>query len=271
MLEEEGTFTPAKRDEGHSRWLAMQSAYAEYMQASEALDCTHESPEGLTAAERLRIMIAEGRHRVAFERYLEARMAFLETHIDEIKQADGGPGDAPLNGGDCSKPSWWSLANCRPFLEALAVVLLCTSAFSLVRVQKKMRNVETSREEFQTTLTQISDGLQALRQQVDALGPLQYSPTQHIVNASSGVKPLRRAPARISSRKPSINSRWKHQPTNVAQKHAYDNLYSSTSAQTQRASPGLTSPLFSPRQIINQRPRDAWGMPIGANSGDARF
>ena len=277
MLEDEGPVAPRECDDGHNRWLAMQSAYAEYMRASEALDCTYESEEGLAADERLRMMISEGRHRVAFEQYLEARMAFLEAHIDEVTQVRGSSGgaSAALEGGgeDTGRHSWWSLASCRPFLEALAVVLLCTSAFSLVHVQKHMREIESARGELQTALTQTRDGLQALRQQVDALGPLQYSTTQRIVNTSSGVKPVRRAPSRMSPRKGSMDNRWKHQPTRrAAQKHADAKLYASAAAQTQRpALPRGNSPLSPSRQTTHERPRDAWGTPVGTSPGDSRF
>lgn len=83
MLEGDKSHEPTPRDVRHGRWLAMQSAYAEYRGASEALDCTRQSANESSTNERSPATIAVDRQRVAFECYFEARMEFLESRFDE--------------------------------------------------------------------------------------------------------------------------------------------------------------------------------------------
>ena len=83
MLEGDKSHEPTRREVGHGRWLAMQSAYAEYRGASEALDCTRQSANESSTNERSLLAIAVDQQRVAFERYFEARMEFLEFRFDE--------------------------------------------------------------------------------------------------------------------------------------------------------------------------------------------
>src|SRR5436305_13396669 len=82
MSELEETNGPVPRDEAHARWLAMQSAYAEYMRASEEIETTRELTGDLAGPEHCELTLLEGR-RDAFERYLEARLEFLERRFDE--------------------------------------------------------------------------------------------------------------------------------------------------------------------------------------------
>jgi len=79
-----------RRDDGHDRWLAMQSAHAEYRQASEALECIRRSSGDLSLDERARLTMLEGQQRIAFECYLEARMEFLEFRFDESNRLGAG-------------------------------------------------------------------------------------------------------------------------------------------------------------------------------------
>jgi len=106
----------------------------------------------------------EGKQRVAFERYLEARMEFLECRFDEsnLPGADL-PEEAGLGTG-----SRFAFAKTRPFLEVLAVILLCTTAFSLVREKQQLRKLETSRDGLQAALNETRDEVRILGQKVDA-------------------------------------------------------------------------------------------------------
>jgi hypothetical protein len=179
MLDGDDLQEPERRDAGHDRWLAMQSAYAEYMHASEVLECTHQSADDSSTSERLQLVMLEGRQRVAFERYLESRMEFLEFRFDE----SNGPGAAPPIDVEYSKiSSRFPFVKPRPLLEILAVILLSATAFSLVRDKQHLRNLEASRDELQATLTKTRAEVQLLGQKVDALKPPQYSAV-HAVDA----------------------------------------------------------------------------------------
>jgi hypothetical protein len=165
MLDSGDLHEPERHDEGHDRWLAMQSAYAEYTQASEVLECTHQSTDDSSTSERLQLTMLEGKQRVAFERYLEARMGFLECRFDESNQPGAAP---PAEAGYFGTGSRLAFAKTRPFLEVLAVILLCTTAFSLVREKQQLRKLETSRDGLQAALNETRDEVRLLGQKVDA-------------------------------------------------------------------------------------------------------
>src|SRR5215470_5318069 len=71
MADRDDSYTADLGGELHQRWFAMKSAYAEYARASEALEAGGREPD-----------LWDDR-RDAFERYLEARIAFVETQVDE--------------------------------------------------------------------------------------------------------------------------------------------------------------------------------------------
>jgi hypothetical protein len=178
MLDGDEMQEPERRDAGHDRWLAMQSAYAEYMHASEALECTHHSADESSTSERLQLVMLEGRQRVAFERYLESRMEFLEFRFDESNR----PGAAPeIDDEGSPVVSRFGFVKARPFLEILAVILLCATAFSLVREKQHLRNLESSREELQTALVKTRSEIQLLGQKMDALKPTSEISAIHAV------------------------------------------------------------------------------------------
>jgi hypothetical protein len=217
MPEGEDSHQPQPRDGGHSRWLAMQSAYAEYRRASEALECTRQSADDSTANERLRLTLLEGQQRIAFERYLEARMEFLEFRFDESNRpADGVP--LPVSDGENSAiGSWLAFANRRPVLPILAVLLLCATAFSVVREEKRVRELEASRDQLQATLNQTRDGLQMLGQKLDGLGTAQHSAIRQVEHTphSPAARPAAASPA--SGKRPPADEQPKHQPALRAQ------------------------------------------------------
>ena len=214
MLENEDLQEPEHHDEKHDLWLAMQSAYLEYRQASYALECTRGTTEELSAAERVSLMILEGRQRVTFERYLEARMGFLEFHCDQFRRPDGAFYDSngahALAGRADEARGRFLPAGFRPVLEIIAVALLCTTSFSLVREQKHVRGLEASRDELRATLQQTREGLQILGKRLEAVDESQRSPIQRANNTATQAVP--RATSQPAIRKPSVGKQAKHQP-----------------------------------------------------------
>src|SRR5438270_4302027 len=143
MSELEICEVPEQRDDWHARWLKMQSAYAEYRRSSEALASARQPDDEPVNEGCLRLNMLEADQRVAFERYMDARISFLESRFDEFNKPDVGPPDeapdaAPPEGGSQLK-SWFVMANVRPVLQTLAVLLLCTTAFSLILEQARIR------------------------------------------------------------------------------------------------------------------------------------
>jgi hypothetical protein len=213
MEEVEDRREPARRDEGHDRWLAMQSAYAEYRRASELLDCTRQSADDTN--ERLKLPVLEGQQWLAFEHYFDTRMEFLEARFDESHWPDPGPeAQQPVLDNEADVSSWFALVNYKSVLQILAIVLLGTMAFALLGEQKRVRDLEASRDELQSTLNQTRDGLRLLGQKLDAWGTPHsgLEQVEHRVPAPAG----RAATHRATGRRPQA---WRHQPgTHTQQK-----------------------------------------------------
>ena len=217
MLEGEDSQKPARRDDGHDRWLAMQSAYAEYRSASEALECTRQSADDTSTSERLRLIVLEGQQRVAFERYLEARMEFLEFRFDESNPPGAGPAAPAARDADYSAAgSWLAFANRKPVLPILAVLLLCTNAFSLIRQQRHVRDLEAARDELRAALNQTRAGLQTLGQRMDAWGTPQPAAIRQVVHTPPAA--VRREPD-ASHRPTGRNSSGEGQSRHAAALH----------------------------------------------------
>jgi hypothetical protein len=182
MLDGNDLPAPARRDRSHDRWLAMQSAYADYRRASEALESTHHPTEESSFGECVRLTILEAHQRVAFERYLEARMEYLEFRVDERTLVDETLAPMP-DQEETRFGSWVAWARRKPVLPILTALLLCSTAFSLMREQKHVRDLEASRDELRAALNQTRDGLQVLAQKLEASRPLQEAavqPVEHI-------------------------------------------------------------------------------------------
>ena len=77
--------------------------------------------------------------------------------------------------------SRFAFVKARPFLEILAVILLCATAFSLVREKQHLRSLESSREELQTALVKTRTEIQLLGQKMDALKPATQISAIHAV------------------------------------------------------------------------------------------
>jgi hypothetical protein len=220
MLDGHDSHEPEHRNDGHDRWLAMQSAYAEYKRASEALECTHPPAEDSSAGQPSPLAALEGQQRAAFERYLEARMEFLEFRFDKSGRQSADVMTVPMRDTEDSRiGSWMAFVKGRPVLQILAVILLCTTAFSLVREQKHVSDLEAARDELRATLNQTRDGLQQLAQKMDAWGPPQHTAIQPVEHPPR--LPARRVHAatpRAAVRKPLGEAKWRHQTALHAQK-----------------------------------------------------
>ena len=260
---------PPDPDVRHERWLAMQSAYSDYTRASDALDCTHESVDGLPTGDRVRAMILEGRYRAAFERYMESRMAFLESEFDELRRPEElvalGVPQRPQVWGCEEKGGWRSLANSRVLLEALAIILLCTTAFSLVRTQKHIRDLEAARQEFETALQESRNGIQTLGQKVEKLGGVQLPATERVKNAPEG-KPGSSRILRSSSLKSSADRKRKPLAAQHSQQsHALMKWYSSAGPEARRSKPPKSESATAP-QATRGTPRNFWWPPSAMKS-----
>jgi hypothetical protein len=180
-------------DEGHNHWLAMQSAYAEYQRASEALQ-----PADELADEQLPFPTLEDRQRHAFERYMESRMEFLECRFDQSNP----PGALP------AAPPWRAFVPRGPVLPILAAFLVCTVGFAWIRERRQVRALEASRDELRAELSQTRTGLRMLAEKMDAWTPPIIQPVAQIPAAP----PVRSAAPRAATVKQHAPVRRKRQP-----------------------------------------------------------
>jgi hypothetical protein len=213
MLEVDGSHGTERRDEGHDRWLGMQSAYAEYRRASAAFECALQFADDSTASERIRLTILERQQRVAFEHYVEARMEFLEFQFDGNNWPGNGSAAPPKREPKVSRfSSWLAFANRTRALQILAVILLCTIAFSLIREQKHRRGLEATRNQPEAKLNQTRDGVQLFGQKLDNGIPSRHSAIRDVGHTPSA-RALR-TPAttpHTTARKPPVERQRRHE------------------------------------------------------------
>jgi hypothetical protein len=185
----------------------MQSAYAEYRRSSEVLECTRQSSVEPITEDFLRLAMLEGQQRLAFERYMDARIGFLESRFDEMNRPEAGAVGAGIAasvaGGQASESGikvWLSRASSRPVLQTLAVMLLCTMSFSLMSEQKRVRELEAGQDGLRAALLRTGQEVRLLREKLDAPKPPAATPQVQTTPAA----PAKRAPAsRRASWKPS--------------------------------------------------------------------
>jgi hypothetical protein len=206
MPDVESCQQPERRDDWHTRWLAMQAAYGEYRRSSEALECTRHSSDDADAGDYRRMAMLEGQQRLAFERYVDARIAFLESRFDEMNRPETG-GCAPHGAAATAEAekesrikSWVAVASSRPVLQTLAVLLLCTMSFSLMWEHKRVRELEARRDEIRAAPVQTGQEWQGPRQKLDpskpaaAPAPLQQrTPSVPVKHLGASTRVQRRA------------------------------------------------------------------------------
>jgi hypothetical protein len=181
-------------DNSRDRWREMQSAYSEYLRASEALKTALESrllPDASSDA-AVALPLLEDRSG-AFERYLEARMGFLERRFDECISREPELHSAVHSAVRFTGPTRHSpgssqidsqFAKFGRILTISAAAMFCLMAFSLYREQAQVRNLEEARYELRVTSRATYDGLQLLAKKLEVLGPLEQSARQQTDQAA---------------------------------------------------------------------------------------
>jgi hypothetical protein len=168
-----------QRNKGHDLRLKLQSAYVEYKQASEALESYDQSTDESPSREVLRLAMLEGQQRLAFERYVEAKMEFLEFGI-ETNSRTGLHMVVPTPATEHTGMRRWLAAGWRPALEAAVVLMLCATALSGIRQQKRIGEMEGTRDKLWTALNQARDRLQILGQELELWEVSEHSAIRQI-------------------------------------------------------------------------------------------
>jgi hypothetical protein len=154
----------------HELWLATQSAYNRYQNASSALDALMAMSSDVAASERnLHVEAAAGIQRTAFENYIEARLQLGEFMLS-TESTDDVP-EADVTGEDGHQAPTESKISGR-ILRATVAALLCLTALGLrdlARERGHSRDLENAREEVSAALNQAQSEVQDLAHQVEAL------------------------------------------------------------------------------------------------------
>jgi hypothetical protein len=170
--------------EKHNQWLAMQSAYAQYRHASEALASSAQSADDLLVWRSL-----ECQQRAAFEQYVETRLAFVESHVDETNQPHLAALDSPTR--DLAVSAFGSRFGRRGLLFlALAIGLVGAVTLSVIRDHQRVRDLEASRDQLRAELREARDGIQRIANLTDAPRP---SPLSALASPSAQAAPQNRA------------------------------------------------------------------------------
>jgi hypothetical protein len=207
MPDGEDTQESVRQDNGHDRWLAMQAAYLEYLRTSEALTCTRQSSDELSDdAAGLPVTLLADQQRAAFERYLETRMEFLESRFDETQRPDGLVALPICDAQDSEIHS--RFANYKWVLPLLVLGLLSMTAFSLLREQGHVRDLEAARDELRARLSDTRDALQVLSKKLDAAG----SPIHPVFQQVEAAPRPPAATARADGRKSLGPGHWRRVP-----------------------------------------------------------
>jgi hypothetical protein len=162
MFENDALTDRDQRSREHELWLAMQAAHHQWMNATEALDDFIGGALGDVPSpdESFRIAKVAEAQRVAFEEYIEARLAFSEF----MYERDSGTGTGPSARED---PKQWFDETAPGSLSgrttstltvlALAVALLCPAVFGLAYLaheRKHIRDLTAARDAMNSMLTQ---------------------------------------------------------------------------------------------------------------------
>jgi hypothetical protein len=166
MLDDNNSPEPLPRDPTNKRWVAMQSAYAEYTRMSEALGHCSEPVDDLCPVAEADLLRLAAEQRVAFERYLETRMEFLEYRFDEDRSAV-----ARSAGGETRLSLRSSVTNLPALAGIVALAILSVSLFALVRSQHEVRTLKTEQALLSAALDKTRDDLQLLARKVVAVEP----------------------------------------------------------------------------------------------------
>jgi hypothetical protein len=154
------------QDEPHDRWLAMQSAYAEYMRVSEIVKNSRESARDSADPSYRDLTLLDCRQD-GFERYLEARMEYMERRYDEGYRCEAAMASRPTpetaglsTVSRLSGPKW-------PIIAVLVVGILSVTTFSFVREQKHVRDLDSARDQLRAALSDTQEESQLLAKKLE--------------------------------------------------------------------------------------------------------
>jgi hypothetical protein len=196
MAELEDSNVPVPRNEAHERWLAMQSAYADYTRASEVFQNSRDLTRDSTGMGRSETLL-DGR-RDAFERYLEARIEFLECRFDEGYRREAAMVSRPARetgelrtGSLVAGPKW--------LIPVLAAGILSVTVFSFVREYQHVRDLDSAHEQLRASLSDARDQLQSLTKKLEARESTEPSAVRQVEQTEEPPAPA----LRLDGRKPS--------------------------------------------------------------------
>ena len=199
-----------RRDEAHERWLAMQSAYAEYLRVSEVFEISRESTPDSADPAVCDLTLLDCR-RDAFERYLEARMEYLERRYDEGYRREAYMASQPTREtGELrtvsrfASPKWL-------IIPGLVAGILSVTVFSLVREQKHVRDLDSARDQLRASLSDTREELLSLAKRLDARESTERSAVRQVEHTAQPPVP---AP-QVDGRKPSGGTRWRRLPQRI--------------------------------------------------------
>ena len=191
----------------HQFWLTMQAAHAQWMNATEALDCliATTSSDSPSPDQRLRIARAAEEQRTSFEQYVEARLAFSEFQSAQfqavqLQSARDRAAMAEAAGGEDVDQSFheialgpWTLRTTSRFaMAALGLALLCPAVFGLTYVmhaRQQVRDLDAARNAMSALLTQARSQTQVAVQQASSV-PVPVAP-ERPASAPAPKKPVR--------------------------------------------------------------------------------
>ena len=185
------------RDEAHEQWLAMQSAYAEYLRVSEVYENRRESTRDSADAGRCDLTLLDCR-RDAFERYLEARMEYLERRFDEGHRREAVMvfQPTPETGGPRTVSR---LASLKWRITPILVGILSATLFSFVREQKHVRDLDSVHDHLRASLSDTRGELLSLAKKLDARESIERSAVHQVEHAAQSPAPA----AQVDGRTPS--------------------------------------------------------------------
>jgi hypothetical protein len=202
MPELEDSSGLVRRDEAHERWLAMQSAYAEYVRASEVFENSREMARDSADLGHCDLTLLDCR-RDAFERYLETRIEYLERRYDEGYRREAAMVSPPTRETGGLRTISWLTGPKWPIIPVLVVGIFSVTVFSFVREQKHVRDLDSARDQLRASLSDTREELKLLAKELDAWETTERSAVRQVEHKTQPPVP---AP-QVDGRKPSGETR----------------------------------------------------------------
>jgi hypothetical protein len=152
------------REKTHEYWLAMKTAYEKYQISFELLHSTivqQQYEDAVTVSREFEVQ------QRAFQQYIEARMAWLESYVDETKAPPMDhtlPAATPVWQEDKTQSffvDWFPSAKGALILQIVPLVLLCVTAVSVILQQRHTRELQAAVYDLQAKLDQAQAVLPA--------------------------------------------------------------------------------------------------------------